>query len=373
MNFQWHMPIKLMFGAGCLDRLPKVIDELGGKRVVLVAGESAMERSGVLDRLQKMLSGINLKVHSGVRANLPIGDCDDIIRSVREHDADLVVGLGGGSVLDGAKTAAWIGPTDGWARDYLSGRQSGPGIPFVAVPTTSGTGSEVTPFSILMDVEEKKKLSMGSSAAMAKVAIVDPKLTLTLPPDQTAATGLDALSHAFESYWSKFASPLSDAMAREAITTALDHLETAYKTPQDLEARTGMSLAAVTAGLALSQTATAALHGITYPLTARHGIPHGMACAFLMREVLAVNFHHLDTKKQQRLLRHMKSKTIGAAVDLLTDLYVALDVPESLEDLKIPETEIDRFVEEASPKNLDRNITPISREKILELWNKKKS
>lgn len=373
MEFEWHLPTRIIFRAGAIDRVGEVIKGLGAQRVLLVTGGSAMRESGTTTRVMDLLSGPAVHLHEGVRVNLPLEDVDALIRSAREFEADLVVGMGGGSVLDGAKAAAWMAPHGGWVRDYLEGKSPGQGIPFVSVPTTSGTGSEVTPFIILMDAAAKRKLSLGPMAAAPRAAMVDPMLSLTLPPDQTASTGLDALSHGFEAYWSVRSNPISDALALEAVSVGLEHIERAFESPGDVEARTGMSYAAMVGGLALSQTATAAVHGLTYPLTVHYGVPHGMACAFLLREVLKINFYHLPAGKQKRLLHAMKSNTIGAAVGMLDDLFRALGVPSTMEELGVPEEEIMRFADEATPKNLERNVAPMDRARILEIWEGKKS
>ncbi len=370
VSFDWNLSTRIIFGRGALARVHEAAPALGRKALV-VLGASAMVRAGVKARMSELLTGIELSWFEGVRPNLPIEDCDALVKAARESGAELVIGLGGGSVLDGAKAAALMAAGTGWTRDYLEGKAGGRNIPFIAIPTTAGTGSEVTPSMIVLDTGRVMKVGLSRPEAMARVAIVDPELTLTLPPDQTASTGLDALSHAFEAYWSKLANPVSDALALDAIHTVLQNLEPAYKDPADLDAREGMSYGALAAGMAISHTATAALHGITYPLTAHFQVPHGMACAFLMREVLAMNFYHLDCHKQKRLIHAMKSNTLQAALDLLGDLYAALKVPETLDDLKIPEHEIETFVNEAAPANLHRNIAPLNRKRITELWMKK--
>ncbi|HUT54953.1 MAG TPA: iron-containing alcohol dehydrogenase [bacterium] len=371
VKFDWNLPTRIIFGRGALARLHEVAPGLG-KRALVVLGAASMAQAGVKGRVSELLAGLELSWHEGVRPNLPLEDCDALVRAARESGAELVIGIGGGSVLDGAKAAALMAPGTGWTRDYLDGAGAGPSLPFIAVPATAGTGSEVTPSMIVLDPERGRKVGLSRPEALARAAIVDPELTLTLPPDQTAATGLDALSHAFEAYWSKLANPVSDALALDALYTVMQHLERAYQYPDDLDAREGMSYGALAAGMAISHTATAALHGLTYPMTAHFGVPHGMACAFLMREILTVNFHHLDCQKQKRLLHAMKSNTLQAALDLLGDLYAELKVPETLDDLKIPEDQIKTFVDEATPANLHRNIAPLNRKKIMELWAKKR-
>jgi len=371
MKYEWPMPQRTIFGAGSIKSMPKLLEDMNAEKALLVVGANSMKKSGAIGKVAALLSGKELVIHEGVPVNLPIQAADELADVVREVKPDVVIGMGGGSVLDGAKLAAWIGPDGGKTAEYLDGRRAKKGVPFISVPTTSGTGSEVTPYIILMDTEKKVKLSLGSPLATPVVAIVDPELTLSLPPDQTASTGLDALSHGLEAYWAKAANPMSDALALEAVQAVLANLVRAYDDPQDLEARTGMSHAACVAGMALNHTATAAVHGLTYPLTARHGVPHGIACAFLMREVFAINFHHLELDRQKKLLYAMKSNTLGAALDLLTDLYEKLGVPGTLADLGIDPSEIDVFARECTAKNMERNAAEIPHERIVEIWQGK--
>ncbi len=371
MNLKLNFPTKVIFGPDTIDQLGDIISELGAKRPLIAVGKSSMKKTGTLDKISGMLSGLDVYIHDNISVNLPIQDADSIINSIKNHHADCVIGVGGGSVIDGAKAAAWIAPCGKNIRDFLDGERSPKGLPFIAVPTTSGTGSEVTPFIILMDPEKKQKLSLGAPQAFADYAIVDPKLTFSLDQYQTASTGLDALSHGLESYWSKFSNPFCDALALESISLVLENIEDAFHNPKDINARTQMSYAAMIAGIALSQTATAALHGLTYPLTARHGTPHGIACAFLMREVLSINFYHLSPNKQKHLLYHMKSNTISAAIDLLSYIYSELEVPDKLKHLNIDPGEIEVLAKEATVKNIEKNIIYLSKEKITEIWNKK--
>jgi len=369
MKFKWYMPTEVFFGTGKLERLPEITDKLSASRPLLVIGSGAM--AGAADRVKKLLSCSDLAVHQGVNVNLPLEDVDKIISSARKHDADAVIGMGGGSVMDGAKAAALMSGGSAGVRDHLAGKKLPRPLPFVSIPTTSGTGSEVTPFMIFMDVDARKKLSFGPPQAFAKATIVDPDLTLSLPKDQTAATGLDALSHCLESYWSKLATPPADALALQGISAVFDNLEKAYNNPHDRQARAGMAYAAMIAGMALAQTATAAVHGLTYPMTAHHGVAHGFACAFVMRDVMKINFHHLSREKQDRLLKAMRSNTIGAALDYMTDVMKNVGAPETLNELGIPASAIDTYIREATPKNLDRNIAPLEAERIREIWKGK--
>jgi phosphonate metabolism-associated iron-containing alcohol dehydrogenase len=370
--FELAAPGRIVFGAGVLAQAGPALGALGAKRVLLVTGRSGRHA----DRLRKQVAGT--LVPYSIPGEPMLAMVEEGRDLARREGCDAVVALGGGSAIDAGKAIAALAGNDGDILDYMEvvGRAQPlprPGLPCIAIPTTAGTGAEVTPSMIILDTSRGMKVGLSRPGAAARVAVVDPELTLTLTPELTAATGLDALSHAFEASWSKLANPVSDALALDALHSILPSLERAYREPADLDAREGMSYGALAAGMAISHTATAALHGITYPLTARRGVPHGMACAFLLREVMAVNFHHLDCHKQKRLLHAMKSNTLQAALDLLGDLYAALHVPDTLDELGITEDDVKTFVDEAAPANLHRNIAPLGRKKIMELWMKKRA
>ena len=213
MDWEFNLPVKLIFGNGKRNTITDYIDEIGGTRGVLVCSKS-FTKNGIADELLEKSNGKIKAVFSDVRPNPTTDNVDDCIRLMREINADFAVALGGGSPMDCCKAACAIVKGNGFIREYHSGGKpisATEAIPMIAMPTTSGTASEVTNISVLTDVQKNLKNPMNDPAMYPKIAVVDPELTLTVPPQVTASTGLDVLSHAVESYWSTLNQPICSA------------------------------------------------------------------------------------------------------------------------------------------------------------------
>lgn len=259
----YNLPTKIILGR-LEDEIRKEVDVFSPAKILLISGGQAMRKSGVIEKLLKALAGYEVSLFEGVKPN-PAPE--QVIQAKKE--TDLIIGLGGGSVLDVAKVVATEMKK-----------------PCLTIPTTAGTGSEVTPFAALYDMEKKKKLSLAVN--FPDVAIVDYRLTLTLSPELVASTGMDALSQAIEAYWSIYSNPLSDVHAKRAIELVARNLEDSWKGEE--KGREAMSLAALEAGRAFSQTKTTAVHSVSYPLTVHYGIPHGLACGLTLPYFLEHNY-----------------------------------------------------------------------------------
>ncbi len=285
LEFVYSQPVKIWFGAGKLEGLDQILEELGLRRCLAVCDPFLRPR---LEALREKVPAI-CAIYSDVQPNPQLSGAAAAAALIRELDADGVVGMGGGSTLDTAKFAAAIARDGGEADDYFYGRRSLPmdHIPVLTVPTTAGTGSEVTQVSVMSRGKEKK--TINHPAFMPKAAVVDPLLTLSVPPRTTMNTGLDALAHALEGYWSRNHQPISDLAAVEAVRLVLEHLEAAWRNGADEAARTGMSLAALMGGLAFALPKTAGSHACSYPLSEDYGLPHGEACAFTLESFVRIN------------------------------------------------------------------------------------
>ena len=284
-EFIYRQPVKIWFGAGELSKLPDVLSELGITRCVLVCDRFLAGRA---EQLKAELPEIRA-VFSDVEANPQLSGVEDVVTLERETKSDGVIGLGGGSTLDTAKFAAAIAKAPGEAIEYFRGKRAFPaaGLPIVTIPTTAGTGSEVTQVSVVSHGREKK--TINQPVFMPKAAIVDPTLTLSVPPRTTMNTGLDALAHALEGYWSRNHQPISDLLAIEAVRLVLENLEAAFQDGNNLEARTNMSLAALLGGLSFALPKTAGSHACSYPLSEDYHLPHGEACAFTLDSFVRIN------------------------------------------------------------------------------------
>lgn len=286
---QWtyHNPVKIQFGAGCFDNLHSII---AGRRYCVVTYPEPYF-SSLIDKLEKR-AGKPVMVIRDVAPNpdfVLLGEQASRF-SALSSSPEVFVALGGGSVIDTAKVLASCGDDFERVRTYLiakSGADALSQTPIIAVPTTSGTGSEVTCWGTVWDSASQKKYSLARAALYPTHALVDPTLMLGKPRDLTISTGLDALSHALESLWNVSANPVSAACAVSAATEILAVLPNLADDLASLDLRTRMARAALMSGMAFSNTKTAIAHSISYPITLRHNVPHGIACSFTLPIVLA--------------------------------------------------------------------------------------
>ena len=285
LEFIYTQPVKIFFGAGKLEALGLILTELGLRRCVAVCDPFLRPRIEALREKNPAICGI----YSDIQPNPQLSGAAAVAALIREREADGVIGVGGGSTLDTAKFAAAIAYNGGEALDYFRGNRVFPvdHIPLVTVPSTAGTGSEVTQVSVMSYGKEKK--TINHPAFMPKAAVVDPALTLSVPRRTTMNTGLDALAHALEGWWSRNHQPISDLMAVESVRLVMENLEAAWRDGSDLEARTSMSLAALLGGLAFALPKTAGCHACSYPLSEDYGLPHGEACAFTLDSFVRIN------------------------------------------------------------------------------------
>lgn len=273
-----------------LDRLG---DHVQGQHVLLVTTPGFVRR-GIAELIKTYLAPREVTVWEGVRSNPDLRDLDSATELLREKNVDFVVGLGGGSALDAAKVLATTLTSP--ARTTLTevfrdGKRTTwhKRLPLIAIPTTSGTGAEVTPFATVWDRDLFQKNSLSGDFIYPDVAFLDVKLTLTLSEEDTLYPALDAISHALESLWNNQCTPISRAFAFQALALSNNSLPLITKEPNNLLARQKLQNASVLAGLAISQTRTAIAHSISYPLTIRYGVPHGLACSFTLPFFLAKN------------------------------------------------------------------------------------
>jgi phosphonate metabolism-associated iron-containing alcohol dehydrogenase len=289
MTANYFNPVHSVYGPGALLSLPKL---LGGRKAALVTFPEARQL-GLLARLEGVLGAQLACVIDQV---LPNPDVAELARTYedfwRDHaDVEVIVAVGGGSAIDTAK-ALMVGTASGRFNELIDLLAIGAAFTphavksLIAVPTTAGTGSEVTPWATIWDRERQKKYSLHLPQTWPSVAVIDPELMLSLPASVTLQSGLDALSHALESIWNVNANPVSDTFAVAAVSDILDVLPRLMRDLSNLELRGRMALAALKAGMAFSNTKTALAHSISYEMTLRFGLPHGIACSFTLPMVL---------------------------------------------------------------------------------------
>ncbi|MEN6533602.1 MAG: iron-containing alcohol dehydrogenase [Bryobacteraceae bacterium] len=297
MRFEFATAGRIIFGPGAVKEAASAAKELG-KRALVVTGRSGVRAASLLGDLDT--AGVACSTFE-VGSEPTI----DLVRrgtsQARAEQCDLVIAIGGGSVIDAAKTIACLLTNGGDPLDYIevigAGRPlSLPAVPIIAVPTTAGTGSEVTRNAVITSPEHKLKASLRSAGMLPRIAIVDPDLTLDMPPKLTASTGLDALTQLIEPYVSLRANPMTDAISTEGIRRIRTALPCAFRNGQDREARSGMSIASLFGGLALANAGLGAVHGFASPVGGMFDAPHGAVCAAMLPHVIRVNVRALRVR-----------------------------------------------------------------------------
>lgn len=286
-----NLRTRLLFASGALARLGELARDLGGARTLVVT-DRGVAAAGHLARAEAALRAAGLAVASfdAVQENPTTEDVAACVGAAREHGADLLVGLGGGSALDTAKGANFLLTNGGAMRDYWGvGKATQPMLPFIAIPTTAGTGSEVQSAALIADAQTHQKMACLDPKAAARVALLDPELTLTLPPRVTAHTGLDAVAHALEAAVTTRRNWISEWFAREAFRRLWPAFPRVLAAPDDAAARGEMLLGAALAGWAIEHSMLGAAHSLANPLTASHGLVHGHAVGLLLPAVVTFN------------------------------------------------------------------------------------
>ncbi|HWI63356.1 MAG TPA: iron-containing alcohol dehydrogenase [Symbiobacteriaceae bacterium] len=289
--FPFRTPKVIWAAPGAVAKLGPEAKRLGATRVLIITDRGLMA-TGAPERLAGLLAaeGIASSIYSDVQAEPSAESLEPVVALLKNEQADLVVGVGGGSAIDVAKAAALLAANGGTAYDYFGTELvKKPGLPVIAIPTTAGTGAEATPNAIFTDTKELVKKGIISAYMMPEVAIVDAELTLTVPARVTAATGMDALTHAIESYTSVKATPMTDLYAAEAIRLIGRSIRTAVFRGSDIEARSDMALGSLNAGFSIANAGTGAVHAMAYPLGGQFHVPHGIANAALLPYVLRWN------------------------------------------------------------------------------------
>ncbi len=377
--YEFSLPQKLIMGVGATSEAGQMARCLGSK--ALIVSDPGIVAAGLTEKVQQLLNSAKMpsELFDGVEPepSKEIGDtCADRVRSC---GADVLIGLGGGSSLDVAKTAAIVARHGGPAEKYLGiAKVPGRGLPTLLMPTTSGTGSEVTPIAVLTDAQENLKKAIVSENLYANAAIVDPELTVTAPPSVTASTGLDTLTHAIEAYTNRFALPFVDTLALQAITLVGRHLRRAVMCGEDIGARAGMSLASTYGGMCLGPVNTAAVHALAYPLGGTYHVSHGVANSLLLPYVMEFNLPACLERYSQiaaalgERVDHLSCRDAARrAVDTVRELAEDVGVPLQIRDLDVPKTAIPDMAKAALEvtrllKNNPRRLTEADAQRIYE-------
>jgi alcohol dehydrogenase len=353
-NFQ--IKTRMVFGRGAISGLGGLARESGAEKFLLVA-DPALESHGIIQKALAALNEVGMtgEAFQGVEPEPYLDNAEEAAALGRAVEANLVIGLGGGSAMDTAKAAAILLTNDGKAEEYIGlDKVEFPGAATIMVPTTAGTGAEVTFTGVFTNRQTKAKGGINSPYLFPDIALLDPELTLPLPPGVTAATGMDALTHAIESVTSRSSTIFTEALAFAAVRLIADNLRQAVFHGDDIEARENMLMGSLLAGLALADAGVGAAHALAYPLGGNYRIPHGLANAILIPHVMEFNAPAAE-KQFAAIARAMGEPVDGlparraadAAVDAVRMLCYDIGIPSSLSQIGVPAEDIPMLVEGA--------------------------
>jgi alcohol dehydrogenase class IV len=349
-DFDFHLPTKIRFGRGRVGELGSLVPA-GSGRVFVVTDDTVATKTPALDAVLRALQDREVRTSARVEENPSLATVEACGREARDFGAHLIVGLGGGSPMDAAKGVALLAANPGPLARYVGGDplENDP-LPIIAVPTTSGTGSEVTPYAVFTDPAAGNKVGYGHPGIFPSVALIDPELTYSMPPPVVINTGLDVLSHAVEAYLSTLSFPLNDALALHAVEVTLSRLGRAAM--KDREAMDDMAAAAAVAGAAIAHASTILPHIMGYPLTVHHGVPHGRASAVMMVHVLEALRSEAASPDKVKTVDALFAPHGGAA-----GFLNGLGVSTRLSDYGVCEDELALYVRKTIVKS-DVKITP---------------
>lgn len=361
-------PGKIVFGTGCTEQFCKDYLAMGFKRLFILT--APVIRPMIAD-MEKTLTdgGVSIEYFDDIRQEPSVNDFKKILGIAREFKADSVLGVGGGSVLDLSKLVATLIDSEQQIEDLFgTGFVAKRGKWFACMPTTSGTGSEVSPNAILLDERDALKKGVVSPYLMADAAYIDPKLTWTVPGKITAETGMDAITHCIEAYTNKFAHPVIDVYALQGIKLIAANLLRAVKDGKDVEAREALSLGSMYGGLCLGPVNTAAVHALSYPIGGEYHISHGLSNAILLPSVMRFNMSANVKKYAEVALAcgvepgKNDEETAERGVEFITKLSKDCGIPTTLTELGIPETAVDHMAKAAMnvQRLLKNNPRPVT-------------
>jgi len=367
-------------GWGCLSQLLLEVKKFNAHNILIVT-DPLLKEIGLTDNVEKPLieKGYTTTIYTDIAPEPPLAIGEKLVDFTRKHPFDLVIGVGGGSALDLAKLAAVLAKHDGKVADYLNltGTKTldNKGLPKILIPTTSGTGSEVTNISVL-SLDTTKDV-VTHDYLLADVAIVDPALTISLPSKVTAATGVDALTHAIEAYVSVNANAVTDALALQAIRLISQSIRTAVHNGQDKQARTDMSYGSYLAGLAFFNAGVAGVHALAYPLGGQFHIAHGDSNAVLLPYVMGYIRQSCE-KRMKDILDAMgisssylsQEEASYKCVDALQQLVQDVKIPSTLQGFNISASALEQLTEDATKQTriLARSPMPLEREDIYQIY-----
>ena len=378
-EFSFSVPQEIIVGKGSLARLPEAAEKLGGKHGFIISGPH-LNKMGIVASCSESLenAGIKVDAYTETEGNPSVETVEKAAAVFCKSGADFIIALGGGSPMDVAKAVGVVARYGGSITEYEGGgRVPGDIIPLIAIPTTAGTGSEVTAFSVITDHSRNYKLTVFSYKLIPAYAILDQELLTTAPVSVAAACGIDAMVHALEAYISKDASPFSDAMAEKALELIGKNIRRYVADRTDIEAAEAMITGSLFAGIAFSWARLGDVHAMSHPVSAYFDVPHGVANAILLPTIVEYNAL-ADCGKYLKLFNYISLTPASEAefepfmlVDLLTELNEQLGIPGSLGEVGVTADKFDAMADDAMKSgNIAVNPRSTTKKDVLSLYEK---
>lgn len=372
--FSYFLPTRVFFGSGSLQSLPELIKThfFDKKRIFLATGRSFLKKAGLTDRILRLLENYTVILFDKIEPNPTSTTISEGLDEYKKHSCDLIIGFGGGSVLDAAKAIAILHNNHDRLEDYQSRSKNPLNQPedYIAIPTTSGTSSEMTMWSVITNLEgtyKDLKKSIGWPTLYPKVAVIDPELTFSLPPYDTAVTGLDSLCQAIEGFWSKKHNPLSNIYCLEAIKLIVKYLPLAYTDGSNKLAREKMSFAMFLTGLGFSNSYTTSPHKVSFPITSFYHLPHGAACAL----TLPYFMEFIGSRKPElihEIVGALGKKDYREAVQFLKNFVKGLGMPNRFSDIGLDRDDVLHLAKTSYvPVEKQEDPVPMSYEEYVEI------
>ena len=378
--FDYQSRTRLVFGVNSVERVGDLAREIGAKKVLLVT-DPGIAAAGHAGRVERFLTSAGLKValFDKARENPTTRDVDECLAAAKSAGIDTIAGLGGGSSLDTAKGCNFLLTNGGRMQDYRGvGKATKPMLPLIAIPTTAGTGSECQSFALIADEKTHQKMACGDPKAAARVAILDPALTLSQPMGVTACTGIDTITHAVETAVTLKRNALSLMYSHEAFKLAVGSFPEVLRRPDDLEARGRMLLAAAMGGTAIENSMLGAAHSAANPLTAHYGVVHGQAVGMMLPVVVRFNGQDADSRRAYAELASAPEiacvsdghkPALEALIARLESLLNLAKIPRSLADCGVKRSEIKMLAAEAARQwTAGFNPRPVTEADFVELY-----
>ena len=352
--FMFHMPVRIHFKHGASLAMADYID---GNQVLILISHT-LYKNGTAEAIEKSLSKVQVTFFHEIETDPTTACVQKAVLKAKELQATTIIGIGGGSCLDVAKAVACLATSSVDINDYLEGNSVNQRkLKLILVPTTAGTGSEVTNVGVYTNTATGEKIPVVSPYFYADDAVIDPSLTYTMPSKVTANTGMDAFCHALEAYWNLNSNPISDELAVSAMKLILKHLSTVYHQPAHEEARNEMMLASLLAGIAFAQTRTTGAHALSYPLSALFHCTHGEACAITLPAWIKIS-HELADEKMKKLEKELGYENEEAFASAVENLLMDIHMPVYLSSLGVEKKDVDVIAAKAMRYQSQLALTP---------------